>query len=125
MKKQAVIILAHGSRNKQARESFVKMVSVLNKRSGSPVVPAFYSLGTPTLTDAAEDLASGGYSRIIIFPYFLFDGNHVQKDIPALVTELKGKHPGLDLQVLKSLEHEPMMLEIVFQRIWEFSGQGG
>jgi sirohydrochlorin ferrochelatase len=119
MSKQAVIILAHGSRNIQARESFIKMVRVLNKRSQRPVVPAFYSLGTPTLSDAVGDLATGEYSKIIILPYFLFDGNHVQKDIPLLVSKLRAKHPEIDFQILGSLEHEPMMLEIVLQRIRE------
>lgn len=121
MNKQAIIILAHGSRNAQARDSFLHMVSVLKKRIRSTVVPAFFSLGTPTLEDAVGDLAVGEYSKIIIFPYFLFDGNHVQKDIPLLVSSLKKRHPGIVFQVLGSMEHEPLMPEIVFERIWEFS----
>jgi sirohydrochlorin ferrochelatase len=123
MSKQAVIILAHGSRNIQARESFVNMVSVVNKRSQRPVVPAFYSLGSPNLEKAVGDLAFEKYSKIIIFPYFLFDGNHVQKDIPSLVSKLRVKHPDIDFQILGSLEHEPMMMEIVLQRIREYNSQ--
>ncbi len=123
MNRQGVIILAHGSRNTQAKDSFLRMVRLLKKRAGSSIVPAFFSLGDPTLEDAVGNLVDAGISKIAIFPYFLFDGNHVQKDIPALLSELKAKHPGTDFQVLKSLEHEPLMQEIVFERIWELSGQ--
>lgn len=123
MSKQAVIILAHGSRNTQAKDSFLRMVGILKKSCTSLIVPAFYSLGSPNLEKAVDDLAFEKYSKIIIFPYFLFDGNHVQKDIPLLVSKLRVKHPQIDFQILGSLEHEPMMLEIVLQRIREYSGQ--
>jgi sirohydrochlorin ferrochelatase len=125
MSKQAVIILAHGSRNTRAKDSFLRMVSMLNQSCTSLIVPAFYSLGSPNLEKAVEDLAPGKYSKIIIFPYFLFDGNHVQKDIPLHVSKLRAKYPETEFQILGSLEHEPMMLEIVLRRIREYSGQGG
>jgi len=123
MNKQAVIILAHGSRNSQARDSFLRMAGVAGKRTGSTVAPAFFSLGNPTLEEVVEDLAAKGYSKIAVFPYFLFDGIHVQKDIPALLSGLKKKHPGIVFQVLDSLEHEPLMPEIVYERIWELGPQ--
>ncbi len=121
MNQQAVIILAHGSRNVQARDSFLFMVSVLKNRLGTEVVPAFFSLGEPDLKHAVHDLVDRGYREIAIFPYFLFDGNHVQKDIPAIVSNLEQKHPEAVFRILKSLEHEPLMPEIVFERIWELS----
>jgi precorrin-8X/cobalt-precorrin-8 methylmutase len=123
MNKHAVIILAHGSRNNQAKDSFLRMAGVLQKRAGNTVVPAFFSLGSPDLQEAVRELAGKGYQKIAIFPYFLFDGNHVQKDIPALVKKLEKSHPQVIFQVLRSLEHEPLMPEIVFERIWEFTHQ--
>ncbi|MFN2268727.1 MAG: precorrin-8X methylmutase [Desulfonatronovibrio sp.] len=123
MNKQAVIVLAHGSRNERARNSFLKMVSIVNKRAGGNVVPAFFSLGQPDLESAVAERISSGYSEITIFPYFLFDGNHVQKDIPAIIEKLGKTYPGVKIRVLSSLEHEPLMPEILFERIWEFSTQ--
>lgn len=121
--KQAVIVLAHGSRNEKARKSFLKMVDVVNKRAGDNVFPAFFSLGQPDLESAVAERIGAGYSEIAIFPYFLFDGNHVQKDIPAIIEKLEKTYPGVKIKVLSSLEHEPLMPEILFERIWEFSTQ--
>lgn len=123
MNKQAVIVLAHGSRNDKARQSFLKMVEIVDKRAGGNIAPAFFSLGQPDLESAVAERISAGYSEITIFPYFLFDGNHVQKDIPAIVEKLENTYPGVKIRVLSSLEHEPLMPEIIFERIWEFSSQ--
>lgn len=123
MNKQAVIVLAHGSRNDQARKSFLKMVEIVNKRAGANIFPAFFSLGQPDLESAVAERVSAGYLEVTIFPYFLFDGNHVQKDIPAIIEKLEKTYPGVKIRVLSSLEHEPLMPEIIFERIWEFSTQ--
>jgi precorrin-8X/cobalt-precorrin-8 methylmutase len=123
IKTQAVIILAHGSRNAQARESFLRMAAVVRKRAGDTVVPAFFSLGNPDLEEAVRELAGKGCKSIAILPYFLFDGNHVRKDIPDLVKELEVKYPDIEFQVLGSLEHEPMMPELVYERVWEFTSR--
>ncbi|WP_161635937.1 precorrin-8X methylmutase [Desulfonatronovibrio hydrogenovorans] len=124
MNKKAVIILAHGSRNHQARESFLNMVEVVGKRAkGCSITPAFFSLGGPSLESVVQELVSTKYSEITIFPYFLFDGNHVLKDIPALVNGLQAAHPDVVFRLLDSLEHEPLMPEMIFERIWECCGQ--
>lgn len=121
MKNPGIIILAHGSRNKDARRAFLRMVDVLRKRIGDEVVPAFFSLGSPDLEEAVSGLADKGCISLAIFPYFLFDGNHVRKDIPSLVHALEAKYPEIDFRILNSLEHEALMPEIVYERIWEHS----
>ncbi|MFP4110195.1 MAG: precorrin-8X methylmutase, partial [Desulfonatronovibrio sp.] len=121
MKKQGIIILAHGSRNKDAGKAFLRMVDVLGKRIGDEVVPAFFSLGSPDLGEAVAGLAAEGCTSLVIFPYFLFDGNHVRKDIPSMVQDLEEKYPEIEFRILGSLEHEALMPEIVYERIWEHS----
>ena len=117
--KESTIILAHGSRNAQARNSFLKMVEVIKARLKGNVVPAFFSLGEPHLPSVVSELVNAGFSEITIFPYFLFDGNHIRKDIPAIIGELEEQYPHVKFNVLKSLEHEPLMPEIVVENIWQ------
>ncbi|MFW5731396.1 MAG: precorrin-8X methylmutase, partial [Desulfonatronovibrionaceae bacterium] len=122
MNRQAIIILAHGSRNVQARKSFLNMVETVGRRTQAKVAAAFFSLGEPDLAQSVDSLARAGADEITIFPFFLFDGSHVRHDIPALVKGLEEKHPGILFRVLNSLEHEPLMPEIILERIWEYSG---
>ncbi|MFO7727827.1 MAG: CbiX/SirB N-terminal domain-containing protein, partial [Desulfonatronovibrio sp.] len=68
MKNRGIIILAHGSRNKDARSAFLHMVDVLRKRIGDEVVPAFFSLGRPDLQEAVAGLDDKGCAEIAIFP---------------------------------------------------------
>lgn len=121
MKNRGIIILAHGSRNKDARSAFLHMVDVLRKRIGDEVAPAFFSLGRPDLQEAVAGLDDKGCAEIAIFPYFLFDGNHVRKDIPSLVHALEVRYPRIDFRILNSLEHEALMPEIVYERVWKHS----
>ena len=119
--KKPTVILAHGSRNVQARNSFLKMVEVVKARLKGNVVPAFFSLGEPNLPCVVSELVNAGFSEITIFPYFLFDGNHIRKDIPAIISELEEKYPHVKFRVLKSLEHEPLMPEVIVESIWQLA----
>lgn len=36
---------------------------------------------------------------MVIAPYFLSRGRHIQQDIPQLVKDAQAKHPGLDVTI--------------------------
>lgn len=104
-------------------EAFERMVARLRTRlCAAAVEPAFFSLGRPGLEEKAEELVSRGYTRIMVFPYFLFNGNHVVQDIPEQLQGLRRTYPQVSLEMLPSLEDDPLMDELVFERLWEAAG---
>ena len=120
----AIIILGHGSRRPEVSRAFAEMALRLSSRLGSAVVePAFFSLGRPSLEEKAKELIARGYSRLVVFPYFLLNGIHVLKDIPEQIEKLKGEHPHISFELLPSLENDPLLEEVLFERLWSAAGE--
>ena len=81
------------------------------------VVPTFFSLARPSIEDQVARLAGEGVRRIVLMPYFLYTGQHVARDIPALLEECGRKFPQVQIEVLPTLEGEPGLVEIVAERL--------
>jgi sirohydrochlorin ferrochelatase len=112
-----IIIFAHGSRVESANEG-VREVASHFARLGSffHVEPAFLELGQPDLGGAVTRLTEQGVRRIVIIPYFLTLGIHLERDLPKIVAGLAAAHPGVALQVTAPLEGHPALLEILLDR---------
>ncbi|WP_457570466.1 sirohydrochlorin chelatase [Desulfovulcanus sp.] len=124
MTAKGIIILGHGSRRKTVSQSFSRMVGRIAQRiSNARVEPAFFSLGRPTLEEKASELIAEGCKEIIIFPYFLYNGNHVEKDIPTMLQSLKQKYSEINFRLLNTLENEPLLEEIIYKRIWPYTDE--
>jgi sirohydrochlorin ferrochelatase len=112
-----LILFAHGSRVESANEGVRAVAANLARAAGlQDVVPAFLELGNPDLAGAAAILASRGLRRIVIIPYFLTLGLHLERDLPQLVAALRAAHPGVEILVTPPLEGHPALLEVLLDR---------
>ena len=110
------VVFAHGSRIEPANEA-VRSVSAQLAASGDYIVePAFLELGEPDLPGAVERLISCGAARIVVIPYFLTMGTHLQRDLPRIVDEISQKHRGIDIEVTPPLEGHPALLQVLVDR---------
>ena len=121
---KGIIILGHGSRRKAVSENFSRMVKRIASRLGAAhVEPAFFSLGCPDLEEKINELIAQGCKEIVIFPYFLYNGNHVDKDIPTMLQTIKQKFSDISFHLLNTLENDPLLEEIVYQRIRPYADE--
>jgi sirohydrochlorin cobaltochelatase len=119
-----MIVLGHGSRRLEVGEAFTAMVErVARLVPGTRVLPAFFSLGQPTLADQVRVLAGQGCERIVIMQYFLYNGVHIEQDIPAMVADLAREHPGLRFVVQPTLQDDPAMERLVAERLLADAGE--
>ena len=81
------------------------------------VLPAFFSIARPNILDRVAELAALGVRRIVLMPYFLYSGQHVTHDIPALLDECRRQFPGVALEVLPTLENDPAIEDLVLERL--------
>ena len=113
-----MIVLGHGSRRREVGEAFTAMVErVARRMPGMTVLPAFFSLGEPTLADQVRRLAADGCSRIVIMQYFLYNGVHIEQDIPEMIAELRREMPGLRFVVQPTLQDDPAMERLIADRL--------
>ncbi len=84
--KKGFLIVAHGSRRKEANQQVINLVNRLSDYFQSDMFePAFMELATPSLEDGVKALAKKNIDELVAYPYFLFKGMHFTKDIPNLI----------------------------------------
>jgi sirohydrochlorin ferrochelatase len=113
-----LIIICHGSPQAAANEGFVALVDRIAARLGAGnVLPAFFALLRPNIPDRIAELAARGVTRIMLMPYFLFQGQHVGVDIPNILAQCRERFPGVALELLPTLENDPLVEDAVVRRL--------
>jgi sirohydrochlorin ferrochelatase len=111
------VLFAHGSRVESANQAVRDVAAQLAQQGNLVVEPAFLELGLPSLDGAVERLQARGISRVIVIPYFLTLGTHLQRDLPKLVREsARGR---VDISVTPPLDGHPALLQILLERAGE------
>jgi len=112
-----LIVFAHGSSVAAANESVVQVTNALAAAGGYDIVePAYLEMAQPDLPAAVAKLAARGVTRAIVIPYFLTLGIHLRRDLPRIVAELEGIHPGMKIEVTEPLHGHPGLVEILLAR---------
>ncbi len=112
-----LIVFAHGSRIESANEGVRAVARELARAGGfDHVEPAFLELGQPDLAGAVASLAARGVRRIIVIPYFLTLGIHLERDLPQIVASLATLHSGLEICVTPPLEGHPGLVPVLLDR---------
>jgi sirohydrochlorin cobaltochelatase len=97
--KEAMILFAHGARDPKWAAPFQRLQEIVRVRSPEIAVTlAFLELMSPRLPEAAAALVADGAEEVTIVPVFLGQGGHVLRDLPALLDELKARHPNVRFQ---------------------------
>jgi sirohydrochlorin ferrochelatase len=113
------VVFAHGSRIESANQA-VRDVATEMAASGQHVVePAFLELGEPDLAGAARRLISRGATRIVVIPYFLTLGTHMQRDLPRLAREAARANGDIEIQITSPLDGHPALVKALLDRASE------
>ena len=87
--KTGIAIFAHGSSVASANDSVRAVAGLVARQGGFELVEAaFLEQGKPDLAEAVARLAARGASRILVVPYFLTLGLHLQRDLPRIVADI-------------------------------------
>lgn len=78
-------------------------------------------LASPTIADAINKCANAGAKHIIIAPYFLSRGRHIQEDIPRMVQEAAEEHPGISCRIAKPIGIDSLMADLIEKRVQDAS----
>lgn len=120
--KTAIIVLGHGSKAPQALETLKEYGEMVKAKSCCEIVEiASLQFNKPDLPDALGNVIAQGANRIIIVPFFLYNGIHMQEDIPAVIRGEKAKFPDVDIVLANHLGADDRLVDIVLDRIKEVS----
>jgi len=107
---KTLIVAAHGSRQKASAAEVAALAKKLDNKvktddsyTVQQVVHAFLQFCDPSLETVIQELADSGVDEMVIFPFFISAGSHVQTDIPRAVETARHKHPYVRFYITRHL----------------------
>jgi sirohydrochlorin cobaltochelatase len=116
MQANAVILLAHGSRDPLWRQPLEAVAQRMRAQApGLPVQCAYFELAQPDLPQCAAAMVAAGASHIRIVPMFLGVGKHAREDMPLLAQQLRAQFPQVVFELQAAVGEHPQLLELLTQ----------
>ena len=123
MKKQALLLIDHGSTRDDANDLLPKVARMVRDMSDFEIVCyAHMELAEPTIQQGFDTCVAAGATEVIVQPYFLGPGRHSVSDIPRMVAEAAAKYAGVSYRLTEPLGLDPKMGELILKRVRESLG---
>lgn len=121
--REAVILMGHGSRVPGADSGMEQVARSIRERlQGIMVETCSMSMLGPRFGEVFEQCVGRGADKVIVIPYFLHFGAHMQEDIPEILLEKAKQFPGVNLIMGKHLGFDEKLTDLVIKRIGESEG---
>ena len=115
---RAILLVDHGSRRAEANAVLDAVAEKLRQRSpGCVVEVAHMDLALPDIAQGVLACVRAGATEIIVHPYFLGPGIHIQRDIPRAVESAVAQHPGLRVVISEPLGVHDKLVDVVLERV--------
>lgn len=117
---KGILIVSHGSRAAEPTETFKTIVSIVkNKMPSALIESASMEFSEWDIESGLTSLVKKGVTDIQVVPYFLFEGVHLQKDIPEIIQEFQKSNPNVSIHLKKALGIDERLADILIDRIDE------
>jgi sirohydrochlorin cobaltochelatase len=121
-----ILLVGHGSREQPGNDEFLRFCEVARRHLGpEPVEPCFIELATPLVPESLDRCVAMGARRVIVLPVILLAAGHVKAELPHELDEAKERHPGVEFLYGRHLGLDPLVMEIVHERLAEVEEQAG
>ena len=118
--KTAILLMAHGSRIPEANDAVRQVADMVKEMTGFEIIEvSFRELHQPDIQQGIDVCVARGAGRILMMPYFLFMGAHVQHDLPDEIKEAQKRHPDLIMEMGNHLGVHRKLAEVETERIHE------
>jgi len=114
-----IVIFGHGSSVPSANEAVARVAAEAALAGGFTLSETAFLEVSPTLREATAKLVQRGAEEILVMPYFLTLGIHLQRDLPRIIEELSTEFGGLRMRVTPPLDGHPALSGIVVDRVKE------
>jgi len=116
--RRGIVVFGHGSSVESANEAVRSVASEAASQGQWDLFETAFLEVSPRLEQAVQKLVARGAEEIVVLPYFLTLGIHLQRDLPKLVGDLEGIH-GVPIRVTPPLHGHASLSEILVARCRE------
>jgi len=116
----AVLLIAHGSREQTANDDLHELAVRFAAEGTYPIVEGcFLELADPDLPAGGARCVARGATHVLMVPYFLSAGVHLQRDLTAARDEFSRRYPDVEFRLGSPLGPHPLLDDLVAARIRE------
>jgi len=112
-KNTVFLLVAHGSRRTPANLEVYLIGEKLEKQLGREVVTCFLELGEPNIPEGVDRALAKSPGEIVVLPYFLTQGRHLEEDIPKILSEKARAYPETPIRVLDYVGKHPKLVDLL------------
>jgi len=116
--RRGIVVFGHGSSVASANDAVRSVASEAAAQGGWDFFETAFLEVSPRLEDAVIKLVARGAEEILVLPYFLTLGIHLQRDLPKLAGDLAGIH-GVPIRVTPPLHGHAALSDILVARYRE------
>lgn len=110
-----IVVFGHGSSVASANEAVRVIAAKAAREGGWDLWETAFLEAAPRLDEAVAAIAAAGAEEILVLPYFLTLGLHLQRDLPRLVEEISSKY-SIAIRVAPPLDGHPELSRILVAR---------
>ena len=116
--KKGILILAHGSRERETEIVFNKIADMTKEKVNEAIIEtAFLQFSDVNLEKGLDNLIARGVKEIKVIPYFLFSGVHIRENIPKKIEKYLEDKPNIKVIVGEVLGDDSRLADILADKI--------
>jgi sirohydrochlorin cobaltochelatase len=93
------VLVGHGSRHSRSGEEMAELASLVAAAVPSVAVDiGFLEMTDPPAGEVIDGLVARGCRAVTVLPLVLLGAGHAKSDVPAVVLEARGRHPGVEVR---------------------------
>ena len=119
-----LLLIGHGSSDKRAREAFLYTVTAL-KKMYKDVKFCFLELEPPNIEEGIRECLTSNPSTILVIPYFLHKGIHIQKDILVDLAKAQEKYSFNNVFISEHIGVDHAVIDLVITLAKEAEDKSG
>lgn len=95
MNDTAILLVGHGSRNREGNQEILHFAAQWRDRHPGRRIETCFIEHADVLLDAGLDRAAHGARRVVTIPFILNAAGHVKMELPAAIERARQRHPGV------------------------------
>ena len=108
-----LLVIGHGTRDEQGRQTFLDFVTAYQDMDNSrPVIPCFLELTGPTIQAGIDLCVDKGYTEMSALPLLLFAARHNKFDVTNELDRARERHPQVKFHYGRHFGITPNILQL-------------
>ncbi len=105
---KSVLLVSHGSRSSKTKQEVHALVRALKHKTRIKIFQyAFLDVENPTIPKGLDRCVQKGATEVMVLLNFLNSGQHIDRDIPAIVRKAQKKYPEVRFTMSQPIGQHP------------------